>query len=80
MSGPESPGPESPAGPETPASPGTPGRARRLVLPFSLWLMKRTMLGNPYIQPWVDLNELGLQFEQTEFLFGSYYICRTVKP
>ena len=57
-----------------------PGRGGRLVLPFSLWLMKRTFLGNPYIQPWVDLNKFGLQFEQTEFLFGSYYICRAVKP
>jgi demethylmenaquinone methyltransferase/2-methoxy-6-polyprenyl-1,4-benzoquinol methylase len=57
-----------------------PGRAGRLVLPFSLWLMKRTMLGNPHIQPWVDLKEFGLHFEQTEFLFGSYYVCRAVKP
>ena len=32
-----------------------PGRGGRLVLPFSLWLMRRTMLGNPLIQPWEDL-------------------------
>jgi ubiquinone/menaquinone biosynthesis C-methylase UbiE len=57
-----------------------PGRAGRLVLPFSLWLMRRTMLGNPYIQPWLDLKEFGVHFEQTEFLFGSYYVCRAVKP
>jgi demethylmenaquinone methyltransferase/2-methoxy-6-polyprenyl-1,4-benzoquinol methylase len=56
-----------------------PGLGGRLVLPFSLWLMKLTLLGNPYIQPWVDLKEFGVRFEQTEFLFGSYYVCRAVK-
>jgi ubiquinone/menaquinone biosynthesis C-methylase UbiE len=57
-----------------------PGLAGRLVLPFSLWLMKHTMLGNPYIQPWEDLRQFGSRFDQQEFLFGSYYICRAVKP
>jgi ubiquinone/menaquinone biosynthesis C-methylase UbiE len=57
-----------------------PGLAGRLILPFSLWLMKRTLLGNPYIRPWEDLSRLGLVFDQEEFLFGSYYICRAVKP
>jgi ubiquinone/menaquinone biosynthesis C-methylase UbiE len=28
-----------------------PGLGGRLILPFSLWLMKRTMLGNPLIHP-----------------------------
>src|SRR5262249_46726717 len=31
------------------------GLGGQLVLPFSLWLMKRTMLGNPFIKPWNDL-------------------------
>jgi ubiquinone/menaquinone biosynthesis C-methylase UbiE len=57
-----------------------PGLAGRLILPFSLWLMKRTLLGNPYIRPWEDLKQLCLHFDQDEFLFGSYYICRAVKP
>jgi ubiquinone/menaquinone biosynthesis C-methylase UbiE len=57
-----------------------PGLAGRLILPFSLWLMKRTLLGNPYIQPWEDLKQFCLHFDQDEFLFGSYYICRAVKP
>jgi ubiquinone/menaquinone biosynthesis C-methylase UbiE len=52
----------------------------RLILPFSLWLMKRTLLGNPYIQPWDNLQEIAGTFEMEEFLFGSYYICRAVKP
>jgi ubiquinone/menaquinone biosynthesis C-methylase UbiE len=29
-----------------------PGLGGRLILPFILWLMKWTMLGNPYIRPW----------------------------
>ena len=32
-----------------------PGLGGRLILPFSLWLMKRTMLGNPLIKPWEDV-------------------------
>ena len=32
-----------------------PGWGGRLVLPFSLWLMKHTMLGNPLIHPWQEL-------------------------
>jgi demethylmenaquinone methyltransferase/2-methoxy-6-polyprenyl-1,4-benzoquinol methylase len=57
-----------------------PGLAGHLILPFSLWLMKRTMLGNPYIRPWEDLRHFVANFDQQEFLFGSYYICRAVKP
>jgi ubiquinone/menaquinone biosynthesis C-methylase UbiE len=56
-----------------------PGFGGRLVLPFSLWLMKRTMLANPYVRPWEDVRELAGNFEWEEFLFGSYYICRAVK-
>jgi ubiquinone/menaquinone biosynthesis C-methylase UbiE len=55
------------------------GLLGRLILPFSLWLMKRTLLGNPYIQPWAGLREVAGTFEMEEFLFGSYYICRAVK-
>ena len=53
-----------------------PGLGGRLVLPFSLWLMKRTMLGNPLIQPWEDLARLADAFEMEQFMFGSWYICR----
>lgn len=56
------------------------GAGGRLILPFSLWLMKRTLLGNPYIQPWQHLRQFGGAFDMQEFLFGSYYICRAVKP
>jgi SAM-dependent methyltransferase len=53
-----------------------PGRLGELVLPFSVWLMKRTVLGNPYLRPWEHLATLTEEFEMEEFLFGSYYICR----
>ncbi len=49
-------------------------------LPFSLWLMKHTMLGNPLIQPWRELAALCDDFQMRKCLFGSYYICRAVKP
>jgi len=57
-----------------------PGLGGRLILPFSLWLMKRTMLGNPYIQPWEDLQQFDGEFDMEEFMLGSYYICHAVKP
>jgi demethylmenaquinone methyltransferase/2-methoxy-6-polyprenyl-1,4-benzoquinol methylase len=56
-----------------------PGRSGRLVLPFSVWLMKRTLLGNPFIQPWEDLARLTDAFEMHELMFGSYYVCRAIK-
>jgi ubiquinone/menaquinone biosynthesis C-methylase UbiE len=56
-----------------------PGRGGEFILPFSVWLMKHTVLGNPYIQPWKDLAVMTDDFEMEEFLFGSYYICRGAK-
>jgi demethylmenaquinone methyltransferase/2-methoxy-6-polyprenyl-1,4-benzoquinol methylase len=56
-----------------------PGRIGQLILPFSVWLMKHTMLGNPYIRPWEELAVLTDRFEMQEFLLGSYYLCRGVK-
>jgi ubiquinone/menaquinone biosynthesis C-methylase UbiE len=57
-----------------------PGLGGELMLPFSLWLMKRTMLGNPLIRPWEDLARLSEEFAMEEFMFGSYYVARAVKP
>jgi len=57
-----------------------PGEMGRLILPFSIWLMRRTMLGNPLIRPWEEVTEIADRVEMEEFLFGSYYICRAVKP
>jgi demethylmenaquinone methyltransferase/2-methoxy-6-polyprenyl-1,4-benzoquinol methylase len=56
-----------------------PGVGGRLVRPFSFWLMKRTMLGNPLIQPWKDLAALAADFEMREIAFGAWYVCRGTK-
>ena len=55
------------------------GFCGRLLLPFSLWLMRSTMLGNPLIKPWQDLAQVVDDCEMEEFLFGSWYICRGTK-
>ena len=52
-----------------------PGMGGRLLLPFSIWLMKFTMLGNPLIKPWEELANAVDGFEMEEFVFRSYYIC-----
>jgi phosphatidylethanolamine/phosphatidyl-N-methylethanolamine N-methyltransferase len=57
-----------------------PGFGGDLVRPFSVWLMKHTLLGNPYIEPWHDLAGIADDFEMEEFLFGSYYVCCGIKP
>lgn len=57
-----------------------PGWGGRLILPFTLWLMKRTMLGNPLIRPWQELAEIVDGVEMRECLFSSYYICSATKP
>ena len=41
-----------------------PGLGGQLVLPFSLWLMKRTMLGNPLIKPWEDLARVADELDR----------------
>ena len=56
------------------------GRSAKWMLPFGLWLMKHTMLGNPLIQPWRELAAPCDDFRMRKCLFGSYYICRAVKP
>jgi ubiquinone/menaquinone biosynthesis C-methylase UbiE len=57
-----------------------PGWGGRLILPFSLWLMKHTMLGNPLIRPWEELAEIVDHVDMRQCLFSSYYICAATKP
>ena len=57
-----------------------PGLGGKLITPSSLWLMKRTMLGNPLIHPWEELANIAEHFDMQERLFSSYYICRGMKP
>jgi ubiquinone/menaquinone biosynthesis C-methylase UbiE len=56
------------------------GICGKLALPFGLWLMKNTMLGNPFIKPWKDLAAIAQDFAIEQFLFGSWYVCWGTKP
>jgi ubiquinone/menaquinone biosynthesis C-methylase UbiE len=56
-----------------------PGLGGQMILPFSLWLMRNTMLGNPLIKPWEDLARLTDDIHMEEFMFGSWYICSAIK-
>jgi demethylmenaquinone methyltransferase/2-methoxy-6-polyprenyl-1,4-benzoquinol methylase len=51
-----------------------------IMQPFSLWLMKRTVLSNPLIKPWEDLARLAGSIEMDQYMLGAWYICRAVKP
>jgi ubiquinone/menaquinone biosynthesis C-methylase UbiE len=57
-----------------------PGMCGELVLPFALWLMKRTLLGNPFVRPWEHHAALVDDFKMEEFRFASFYICSGSKP
>lgn len=57
-----------------------PGLGGKIILPFSIWLMKHTMLGNPLIHPWEVLAETADKVEMSESMFSSYYICSATKP
>jgi SAM-dependent methyltransferase len=57
-----------------------PGFGGRLLAPLGVWVMKHTMLSNPFIQPWNELADVAADFDMREFLFRSYYICRGTKP
>jgi ubiquinone/menaquinone biosynthesis C-methylase UbiE len=51
------------------------GMGSKFILPFGLWLMRHTMLGNPLIKPWQDLAAVTDDFEMEQFVFGSWYVC-----
>ena len=56
------------------------GLGGRLIRPFSFWLMRRTMLGNPLIEPWKDLANLADDFDMRGIGYGTWYVCRGTKP
>ena len=56
-----------------------PGRGGEMILPFSLWLMKRTMLGNPLIQPWTEIVARTEHFNMREYLLDVYK-RQTLRP
>ena len=52
----------------------------KVLLPATLWMMKHSVLGNPYPWPWEDLAELTNDIAMEQVQFGKYYICRGRKP
>lgn len=56
------------------------GFSGRVMLPATLWMMKHSVLGNPYIRPWEELASLTSDIAMEEVQFGTYYICRGTKP
>jgi hypothetical protein len=59
--------------------PGVLGRFMRPFHPAIVWLLKRTVLGNPYIVPSKELEELAGHVETEELAMGTYFICRAKK-
>lgn len=55
------------------------GRFTRPFHPILVWLLKRTVLGNPYIVPCEELAEVAGGIESEELAMGSYFICRAKK-
>ena len=41
-----------------------------MILPLSVWLMKHTLLGNPYIHPWDTVARATIDFQIRHFLFS----------
>ena len=55
------------------------GMLGKLLLPYSVWIMRKTVLGNPLIRPWEELRGMAQEFGMEELLLGTYYICRGKK-
>ncbi len=56
-----------------------PGLLGKLQRPFILLVMRATVLGDPDVHPWEDLQRLTAHFQMEEINFGTYYICRGTK-
>jgi demethylmenaquinone methyltransferase/2-methoxy-6-polyprenyl-1,4-benzoquinol methylase len=52
----------------------------KMLLPYSVWVMRKTVLGNPLMRPWEELHELTADFRMEEVMFGTYYVCAGRKP
>ncbi|HJQ68994.1 MAG TPA: class I SAM-dependent methyltransferase [Blastocatellia bacterium] len=52
----------------------------KLLLPYSVWVMRKTVLGNPLMRPWEELHGLTREFSMEETLFGTYYVCCGKRP
>ena len=55
------------------------GRYTRPFHPMLVWLLKGTVLGNPYIAPREELAKVAGDIESEELSMGTYFICRAKK-
>ncbi|MEW6211915.1 MAG: class I SAM-dependent methyltransferase [Acidobacteriota bacterium] len=55
------------------------GKLSRPFRPLLVWILKRTVLGNPHIVIPQELRELAGEIEVEEISFGTYFICRARK-
>src|SRR5260221_2326189 len=55
------------------------GLGGKLVLAFCLWLMRHTVLGDPFIEPWNHLAATADEFEMEEVVLGAWYVCSGTK-
>ncbi len=58
---------------------GLSGKLLKPIYPFVVWILKRTVLGNPYIVPAQELREVAGHVEIENLSFGTYFICRAKK-
>ncbi len=58
---------------------GLSGKLLKPIYPFLVWILKRTMLGNPYIVPAQELCNVAGQIEVEDISLGSYFICYAKK-
>jgi ubiquinone/menaquinone biosynthesis C-methylase UbiE len=58
---------------------GWSGKLLKPIYPFLVWILKRTVLGNPFIVPAHELSEVAGHIENEELSFGTYFICRARK-
>jgi len=54
------------------------GHLGKIILPAILSLMRHTVIANPMIRPWEELQKLAGSIEMTPLLF-SYHICLATK-
>ena len=58
---------------------GWSGKILKPFYPMLIWILERTVLGNPFIVPAQELREVAGQVEIENLSFGTYFICRAKK-
>jgi demethylmenaquinone methyltransferase/2-methoxy-6-polyprenyl-1,4-benzoquinol methylase len=55
------------------------GWLRQILTPLAAWLSRKTVIGNPYLEPWNELREIAGQVHMEEVWGGAYFICWAAK-